>query len=40
LRTEAGQQRTFPFNYDTVIRGKNIEQNIVLLPGDTIVIPE
>jgi polysaccharide export outer membrane protein len=40
LRTEAGHQRTFPFNYDNVIRGKNIEQNIELLPGDTIVIPE
>ncbi len=29
----------FRFNYDRFIKGKNLEQNILLLPGDRIVIP-
>ncbi|MFQ5515614.1 MAG: polysaccharide biosynthesis/export family protein [Myxococcota bacterium] len=29
----------FTFNYDEFVRGKNLEQNILLLPGDRIVIP-
>jgi polysaccharide export outer membrane protein len=28
-----------PFNYDAIIKGQNMEQNISLLPGDTIVVP-
>jgi polysaccharide export outer membrane protein len=28
-----------PFNYDAIIKGQNMEQNITLLPGDTIVVP-
>jgi polysaccharide export outer membrane protein len=39
LRTEEGKQQRLPFNYDAVIRGKNPEQNIILKPGDTIVVP-
>ena len=39
LRTENGKQERFPFNYKDVVRGKNIEQNILLEPGDTIVVP-
>ncbi len=39
LRTEGGEQKRLPFNYDAVIRGKNPEQNINLKPGDTIVVP-
>jgi polysaccharide export outer membrane protein len=39
LRTENGQQVKYPFNYKEVIRGINIQQNIVLKPGDTIVVP-
>jgi polysaccharide biosynthesis/export protein len=39
LRTENGKQRTFPFNYKEVVRARNSEQNIILKPGDTIVIP-
>lgn len=34
-----GTQKRFPFNYKDVIKGKNTEQNIRLLPGDTIVVP-
>ena len=39
LRTEGGELKRLPFNYDAVIRGKNPEQNINLKPGDTIVVP-
>src|SRR5712692_2005763 len=39
LRTEAGKQVKFPFNYKEVIKGKHPEQNIELKPGDTIVVP-
>lgn len=39
LRTENGQSRTLNFNYNDVSRGKNLEQNIHLRPGDTVVVP-
>ncbi|MBZ5561086.1 MAG: polysaccharide biosynthesis/export family protein [Acidobacteriia bacterium] len=39
LRTENGKQMTYPFNYKDVVRGQRAEQNIVLRPGDTIVVP-
>jgi polysaccharide export outer membrane protein len=39
LRTENGRQVTLPFNYKEVVRGKRPEQNILLKPGDTIVVP-
>ena len=39
LRTEDGKQVKLPFNYREVVKGKNQEQNIVLLPGDVIVVP-
>ena len=39
LRTENGKEYRIAFNYDQVIRGSNPEQNIELLPGDTLVIP-
>jgi polysaccharide export outer membrane protein len=39
LRAEGGKQQRIPFNYDSVIKGKNPEQNINLKPGDTIVVP-
>jgi polysaccharide biosynthesis/export protein len=31
--------KRIPFNYKEVIRGKHLEQNILLLPGDHIVVP-
>jgi len=34
-----GTQAKFPFNYKDVIKGKNSEQNIKLVPGDTVYIP-
>jgi polysaccharide export outer membrane protein len=39
LRTVAGKQVLLPFDYNAVIRGQNIQQNVVVLPGDTVVIP-
>jgi polysaccharide biosynthesis/export protein len=39
LRTENGKQIRFPFNYKEVLRGQKTEQNILLKPGDTIVVP-
>lgn len=38
VRNENGQERRFKFNYNEVVRGKNVGQNIRLLPGDTILI--
>jgi polysaccharide export outer membrane protein len=40
LRTEGGREYRLDFNYEDVLRGERMEQNIVLLPGDTIVIPQ
>jgi len=39
LRIENGKQVKYPFNYKQVLKGTNIQQNIVLKPGDTIVVP-
>ena len=39
LRTTNGKQEKLPFNYKEVIKGNHPEQNIVLKPGDTVVVP-
>ncbi len=39
LRNENGSAKKYPFNYKKVIAGKNIEQDILLKPGDTVVVP-
>jgi polysaccharide export outer membrane protein len=39
LRTENGESHTYKFNYRDVARGRNVEQNIQLRPGDTVVVP-
>ena len=39
LRQENGKQAKLPFNYKQVLKGESPEQNIVLQPGDTIVVP-
>jgi len=38
VRTEGGAERRFKFNYNEVVKGKNLQQNIKLLPGDTIIV--
>ena len=39
LRKENGTQTRLSFNYDKVIRGKDPKDNILLRPGDTVVVP-
>lgn len=39
MRTQNGAAKSFKFNYKDVSRGKGLEQNILLQPGDTIVVP-
>lgn len=39
LRNENGKQQKLPFNYKQVIKGESMGQNIMLKPGDTIVVP-
>ena len=39
LRRSKGRQKAIPFDYDKVIEGKNLESNIILLRGDTVVVP-
>jgi polysaccharide export outer membrane protein len=39
LRTVDGKQVKLPFNYGAVIKGQHLEENIPLLPDDTIIVP-
>jgi polysaccharide biosynthesis/export protein len=39
LRIENGKQEKLPVNYRKLVKGQEIEQNYVLRPGDTIVVP-
>jgi polysaccharide export outer membrane protein len=39
LRAQNGRQMRLPFDYTAVLRGERMEQNITLLPGDTVVVP-
>jgi polysaccharide biosynthesis/export protein len=39
LRMESGRQVKLPFNYKEVVKGRHAEQNIMLRPGDQIVVP-
>jgi len=39
LRTVNGKQEKLPVNYHKLVKGQQIEQNYVLQPGDTIVVP-
>jgi polysaccharide export outer membrane protein len=39
MRTENGKPRALRFNYKDVIKGRNLQQNIELKPGDTVVVP-
>jgi len=38
IRTENGQEKRLKFNYDDVLKGKNVKQNVLLQPGDTVVV--
>lgn len=39
VRNENGKQTTYTFNYKEVMAGRRPEQNLVLKPGDSIVVP-
>jgi len=39
LRNENGKQIKIPVNYKVIVNGQSPEQNILLKPGDTIVVP-
>jgi len=39
FRQEGNKTVTYPFNYDEVVDGENLQQNIILKRGDVIVVP-
>ena len=39
VRKENGKETTLRFNYEDVMKGKNLAQNIELKPGDSIIVP-
>jgi len=39
LRNESGAQKKYPVNYKKLIKGEDSASNILLKPGDTIVVP-
>ena len=39
LRRENGQQRRLPFNFQAVLRGRDLDQNVLLRSGDVVVVP-
>jgi polysaccharide export outer membrane protein len=39
LHTDNGREFKLPFNYEAVLKGEHMEQNIALQPGDTVVVP-
>ena len=38
VRKKGNREQRFKFNYKDVVKGKNVEQNISLLPGDTVLV--
>ena len=39
IRRSEGKEEILPFDYEKVISGKSLEQNILLNPNDTIIVP-
>ena len=39
MRTDAGRTVSYKFYYNDVIEGKTLDQNILLEPGDTVIVP-
>jgi polysaccharide export outer membrane protein len=39
LRREQGQQLAYPFRYGDIEDGEGLEQNILLKPGDIVIVP-
>ncbi len=39
LRNEGGREFRFPFDYNAVLKGQRMDMNVLLEPGDVIVVP-
>jgi polysaccharide biosynthesis/export protein len=39
VRKEDGREQRLPFNYKEVVKGKHAGQNLLLKPGDTVIVP-
>lgn len=39
IRRESGREKRIVYDYDIVVKGKDLKQNILVAPGDVIVIP-
>jgi polysaccharide export outer membrane protein len=39
LRKENGKERRFTINYKKIVQGKDLDSNIILKTGDTIIVP-
>ena len=39
LRHEAGRDVRFAFDYQAVLKGRKLQQNIEMRPGDTVIVP-
>ena len=40
IRPQSSPPAEFTFDYDSFVDGQNVDQNILLLPGDQIIVPE
>jgi polysaccharide biosynthesis/export protein len=39
MRSEAGRSLTLKFNYKDITNNRNVAQNVLLRPGDTVIVP-
>jgi len=39
VRRTGGKEEFLSFDYDSFIKGKNLQQNVLVVPGDTIIVP-
>ena len=39
VRRQGGKEEFLNFDYDDFTKGKNLQQNVLIMPGDTIIVP-
>lgn len=39
IRRQDGREEFFTFNYDSFVKGKDLDQNLLIVPGDTVIVP-
>ena len=39
IRRQSGKEIILPFDYDSLVKGQNLDQNIYIAPGDTVIVP-